>query len=84
LVEPASHEWSRAKIEDPVISLSDAAVVDHRAPWDIEAEPGFGLEAFDQRYGIAGRVFAVVGLAAVLALLLLAMISMAKTLTDII
>lgn len=72
----------QAESLEPTFTFSDAVVLQHSAPWETTPEPAFSLEAFDNRFGKSGRVFAILVLAAVLALTLLAMVSMAKTLSE--
>lgn len=74
----------RAERLDPTYTFSDTVAVKLSAPWEEPTEPAFGLEAFDNRFGKSGRLFAILGLAAVLALTLLAMVSMAKTLSEMV
>lgn len=75
---------ARAVSLEPTYTFSDAVALQHRAPWEASSERAFSLEAYDNRFGKAGRVFAIFGLAAVLALTLLAMVSMAKTLSEMV
>lgn len=80
---PPVDDQLQARKDDPVYTFADVAVIEHRAPWDAGPERLEGLEAFDRQFGIAGRLAAIVLLAGILALILLAMVSMAKTLTDL-
>ncbi len=68
---------------DPVFMLSDVSSFQMNPPWHIEPEPPVGLEAFDNRFGILGRVFVIPALAAFIALLTLSMLAIAQTLTTI-
>jgi DNA-binding CsgD family transcriptional regulator len=74
----------RAESLEPTYTFSDAVALKHSAPWENTLEPAFGLEAYDNRFGKSGRVIAILGLAAVLALTLLALVSMAKTLSEMV
>ncbi|GAA4776402.1 LuxR C-terminal-related transcriptional regulator [Novosphingobium ginsenosidimutans] len=74
----------QAESLEPTYTFSDAVTLQYRAPWEATTEPAFGLEAFDNRFGKSGRVIAILGLAAVLALTLLALVSMAKTLSEMV
>jgi DNA-binding CsgD family transcriptional regulator len=75
---------TQAATEEAVFTFADVAVIEHRAPWDVETSFPTGLEAFDRRFGITGRFAAVVILAGTLAVILLAMVAMAKTLTELV
>lgn len=66
---------------EPILTLSDVAVVDYLAPWQSGSFTMGGLEAFDNRFGIFGRIFAVFALASLIALAMLAMVSIAGTLS---
>lgn len=68
---------------DPVYTLSDVAVLDIPAPWNLEPRSMSGLEALDNRFGIFGRILAIFGLAAFIALMFLALVSIAQTLTKL-
>ena len=68
---------------DPVFMLSDATSLQMGVPWHGEPVPPAGLEAFDNRFGILGRVFVIPALAAFIALLTLSMLAIAETLTRI-
>jgi DNA-binding CsgD family transcriptional regulator len=72
----------QAECLEPTFTFSDAVALRHSAPWETTPEPMSGLEAFDNRFGKSGRVLAILVLAAVLAVTLLAMVSMAKTLSE--
>ena len=69
---------------EPTYTFSDAVTLRHSAPWEVTTQPAFGLEAYDNRFGKSGRVIAILGLAAALALTLLALVSMAKTLSEMV
>jgi len=75
---------SQAEGPESTYVFADAVAMHHAAPWEATPGPAFGLEAYDDRFGKFGRVFAILGLAAVLALTLLAMVSMAKTLSEMV
>lgn len=75
---------NRAEGLEPTYTFSDAVTLKQSAPWEATPEPAFGLEAYDDRFGKSGRVIAILGLAAVLALTLLALVSMAKTLSEMV
>ena len=80
----ADHHWGRDQSVEPVFMLSDAAYVDVAAPWQSAPTQSFGLEAFDNRFGVLGRVCAIFGLAAAIALAVLAMVAIAETMTKLI
>lgn len=69
---------------DPVFALSDVATFTVTPPWQAQTGSNAGLEAFDRRFGIFGRVIAVFGLAAFIAMMFLAMVAVAQTLTKIV
>lgn len=68
---------------DPVFTLSDVAVIDMRPPWKPQPYSKVGLEALDNRFGIFGRVLAIFGLSALIALMFLALVAIAETLTKL-
>lgn len=68
---------------DPVYTLSDVAVIDMFSPWKPQPHSRAGLEALDNRFGIFGRIIAIFGLAAFIALMFLAMVAIAQTLTKL-
>lgn len=68
---------------DPVFMLSDATSLQMGVPWHGEPVPPVGLEAFDNRFGIIGRILVIPALAAILGLLALSMIAIGATLTTI-
>ncbi len=72
----------QAKDMEPTFTFSDTVALQHSAPWEVSSDPASGLEAYDNRFGKSGRALAILILAAVLALTLLAMVSMAKTLSE--
>ena len=65
-------------------TLADAGAFHIPAPWDDGPIAIKGLEALDQRFGVLGRLYAIIGLAAVLALMFLAMFAIARTLNGLI
>ena len=71
----------RDQLADPVFRLSDASFVKMGVPWHDDPVPPVGLEAFDNRFGILGRVFVIPALAAFIALLVLSMLAIGETLT---
>lgn len=72
---------SRDQQVDPVFRLSDASLVKMDAPWHHDPVPPVGLEAFDNRFGIFGRVFVIPSLAVFIAFLVLSMLTIGETLT---
>ena len=74
-------QLSRDQLADPVFKLSDAAFVKMDAPWHDYPVSPVGLEAFDNRFGILGRVIVIPTLAAFMALLVLSMLAIGETLT---
>jgi DNA-binding CsgD family transcriptional regulator len=75
---------NRGARSDPILTLSDVAVIDYPAPWQSGSFKVGGLEALDNRFGIFGRVFAVFALACVIAMVMLVMVSIAETLSSLI
>jgi DNA-binding CsgD family transcriptional regulator len=69
---------------DPILTLSDVAVIDYPAPWQSGSFRVGGLEALDNRFGIFGRVFAVFALAGMIAMVMLVMVSIAETLSTLV
>ena len=67
--------------KDPVYTLSDVALIDLHAPWNPQSFSRTGLEALDNRLGIFGRIMVIFGLSAVIALMFLAVIAIAQTLS---
>ena len=74
-------QLDRDQLADPVFKLSDAAFIKTDAPWHDYPVSPVGLEAFDNRFGIFGRVIVIPVLAAFMALLVLAMLAIGETLT---
>jgi DNA-binding CsgD family transcriptional regulator len=68
----------------PVYTLSDVAQFNLAPPWQDKPISLAGLEALDRRLGIHGRILAIVGTAAAMALLLLAVAAIAEMLTKIV
>lgn len=68
---------------ESVYTLSDVHVIKAHAPWQVEDSDSFTLEAFDSRFGIWGRVFAVLVFAGLLAITFLAVASIAQTLNNL-
>ena len=69
---------------ESVYTLSDVSVIEAHAPWHVATPDSFTLEAFDSRFGIWGRVFAVLAFAGFLAITFLAVASIAQTLSNLI
>jgi hypothetical protein len=59
-------------------------VIDYPASWQSGSFTVGGLEALDNRFGIFGRVFVVFGLAVMIAVVMLVMVSIAETLTTLV
>ena len=78
------HEHERDQPVDPVFTLSDATPFHLAAPWHGTPIRPSGLEALDSRFGIAGRIGAIVGFATTIAFFLLAMMAVAETLSRLI
>lgn len=68
----------------PIHTLSDALPMGASFDWYDGSDPKTGLEALDKRYGIFGRIVAIIGLAALIALMMLAMVAIAQSLTMLI
>lgn len=73
----------RDQSADPVFMLSDTASIKMDLPWHLQPEPQTGLEAFDKRFGVVGRVLIIVVLAVLLAFLALAMTAIAMILPSV-
>ena len=70
---------------DPVFMISDAApMIFSEAPWHEHPVALGRLETLDRRFGILGRIGAIVGLAAILAMLLLTVLAAAEALSRLI
>jgi DNA-binding CsgD family transcriptional regulator len=69
---------------DPVLTLSDVSLIELRAPWQDGHLGKSGLEALDNRFGIFGRIAVIIGLSGLIALMFLAMVSIAQTLTKLV
>lgn len=72
------------EVSESLYTLSDVHVIEAHAPWHLTASDSFTLEAFDSRFGIWGRVFAVLAFAVLLAITFLAVASIAQTLNNLI
>lgn len=77
------HELPRDQLADPVFMLSDASFVQMDVPWHGDPVSPVGLEAFDDRFGIFGRVIVIPALAVFMALLVLSMLAIAETLSKL-
>ena len=75
-------QLGRDQLADPVFKLSDSAFVKMDAPWHDYPVSPVGLEAFDNRFGILGRVIVIPILAALMVLLVLSMLAIGETLTN--
>ena len=80
---PSRHELPQDQQTDPVFMLSDSSFLKMDVPWHLNPEPQVGLEALDNRFGVVGRVGVIFGLAAATALLLLSMLAIAETLSNL-
>lgn len=69
--------------KDAVFTLSDVSIMDIPAPWEPHSKARVGLEALDNRFGIFGRIFAIIGLSAAIAMMLLAMVAIAQSLSEL-
>ena len=85
MVFPAfsGHQPCQDQQTNPVFMLSDSASVKMDAPWHLDLEPRVDLEALDNRFGVLGRVAVIFMLAAFMALLMLSMLAIAETLSNI-
>lgn len=68
----------------PVFTLSDAGSFKMPVPWDLSPTTLWSLEALDHRFGILWRVFAIGGLAVIIAVMFLVVISIAQTLNGLV
>lgn len=80
---PSRHELPQDQQTDPVFMLSDSSFLKMDVPWHLNPEPQVGLEALDNRFGIFGRVALIFGLAALIAFLMVSMLAIAQTLSNI-
>lgn len=78
------HPVDRVQPVGPVFTLEDVQPIQLDAPWQRKSLSLAGLEALDSRFGILGRIVAIVGLAAVMAIMVLAMAAIAETLTRLV
>ena len=83
-LEASPHETGQDQKVDPVYTLSDVSQYQMAAPWQGKPVRLSGLEALDNRFGFGGRIGAIIALAATIAFLLLAMMSIAETLSRLI
>lgn len=74
----------QAEPADPIFTLADATPVHFEVPWQERSISLVGLELLDRRFGILGRIAAILGLAAVIAMLLLTLAAVAEILTRLI
>ena len=74
---------SQARREEATFVLHDAGWFDRPAPWDTKVEQTIGLEAFGDSLGVWKRVALVVGLAALVALIVLATFAIAQSLSSL-
>lgn len=79
----STHGLDRDQPADPVFMLSDASFLKMDVPWHASRVPSVGLEAFDDRFGIFGRVVVIPALAVFMALLTLSMLAIAQTLSNL-
>jgi DNA-binding CsgD family transcriptional regulator len=86
VAEPSfdAQESDRDQPVEPVFTLSDVSQFQMAAPWQSTPVRLSGLEALDNRFGIAGRIGAIAVLAAIIALMLLVMMAVAETLSRLI
>jgi DNA-binding CsgD family transcriptional regulator len=68
---------------DAVFTLSDVSIMELPTPWETHSKARAGLEALDSRFGIFGRIFIIFGLSAAIAMMFLAMVAIAQTLTEL-
>jgi DNA-binding CsgD family transcriptional regulator len=79
-----THSTSQDPPKDAVFTLSDVSIMELPVPWESQSRARAGLEALDNRFGIFGRISIILGLSAAIALLFLAMVAIARTLTELI
>jgi DNA-binding CsgD family transcriptional regulator len=70
----------RDRREEATFVLQDAGWIDRPAPWDLKVEPAHGPEAFADNLGAWPRIALVVGLAALIAITVLATFAIADAL----
>ena len=75
-----AHQLPRDQLAEPVFMLSDAGSIPIEVPWHVQPEQVSGLEAFDRKFGILGRILLIPTLAVLMALLALAMTAIAMIL----
>lgn len=77
VAEPSvvGHEGQRDQPVEPVFTLSDVAHFQMTPPWQGASAKHAGLEAFDNRFGITGRLASIVALSTLMAVMLLAVVA---------
>jgi DNA-binding CsgD family transcriptional regulator len=79
---PVSDPWERR--DEATFVLHDAATwIDRAAPWDTAVQPTRSLEAFGDDLGAWARIALVFGLAALLAVTVLATFAIAESLSQV-
>ena len=78
-----THLLTRDQPVDPVFMLSDSTSLEMGLPWDGEPVQPAGLEAFDNRFGILGRILVIPAFAALITLLALSVAAIAMILPSI-
>jgi DNA-binding CsgD family transcriptional regulator len=81
--EFSSQLTDRDQPTDPVFMLSDTPSIKMDLPWHLQPDPQVGLEAFDDRFGVLGRILIIVALAVLIAFLALAMTAIAMILPTV-
>jgi DNA-binding CsgD family transcriptional regulator len=74
---------ARDRKEDATFVLQDAGFFNGQAPWDTRISPIGGLEALGDRFGAWTRIALVIGLAALLAMTVLAVFAIAESLSHV-
>lgn len=71
----------RTEEREPVFSLADAGAIQISAPWEKRKFSRSGLEALDNRFGVAGRLGLIVVMAAFTAIMFLTLVAIAQVLS---
>lgn len=72
---------TQADEREHIFSLSDAGVINVPAPWEKPKFSRAGLEALDDRFGVAGRLGLIVVLSALTAIMFLTLVAIAQVLS---
>jgi DNA-binding CsgD family transcriptional regulator len=77
-------DGNQDQTNEPVFTLNDVSQFQRSTPWEQIPERLSGLEALDNRFGVGGRIAAILAFATALAFVLAAMMAVAETLSRLI